>query len=278
MVTDTSETKSDVGTAQFGQSFGDLRALKAQLSNGEFWITLGYPRPLLLSLAGELAAALQAYVSSVGRRRAAAVPVVEVAGAAEGEIERRERPTDSRIELQELPTGFTMIVPPRGLWRGSAGLFFFSLIWCGVTAVFSAVFIGEMLSGKHELSQSDMIIFALLLSLFWLSGLGLLTYGIHLGRRSTALGVSNSRLIAIQTGLFGARRREWAADELATVRVGPSGMEVNERPIMQVQFVPREGKPYGVLTGYSEPELEWVATMLRRSLRPPATQPSINSD
>src|SRR5262245_28495890 len=119
-----------------------------------------------------------------------------------------------------------------------------------------------------------MIISVLMVSLFWLIGLVLMASAIHLGRRRTAFAVNNSRVFAIQSGLFGTKRREWGIDDLATVRVGPSGMETGDQPIMQVQFVPREGKPFGVLTGHEEPELEWVATVLRRALKTPNAPPN----
>ena len=38
-------------------------------------------------------------------------------------------------------TGLTLNVPARGIWRGSAGLFVFSLIWCGFMVVFTGAMV-----------------------------------------------------------------------------------------------------------------------------------------
>ena len=48
--------------------------------------------------------------------------------------------------------------------------------------------------------------------------------------------------------------------------VGPSGMAVNDRPVLQLQLIWNAGKPFGLLTGRPEPELYWLASELRRRL------------
>ena len=96
---------------------------------------------------------------------------------------------------------------------------------------------------------------------------------INMGRRRAAMAVANGALMVIQTGIFGSKRREWQQAEIKTIRVGPSGMEVNDRPVMQLQIVPVAGKPFGVLTGRDVAELEWMATLLRQALTGAASAP-----
>jgi hypothetical protein len=43
-------------------------------------------------------------------------------------------------------------------------------------------------------------------------------------------------------------------------------MEVNNRPVMEVQVIPKEGKKIGLISNRTREEQEWVAYTLRRAL------------
>ena len=47
-------------------------------------------------------------------------------------------------------------------------------------------------------------------------------------------------------------------------------MEVNDRPVIELQIHPRQGKKAGLLGGRDEAELRWLATRLRQALQVPA--------
>jgi hypothetical protein len=57
---------------------------------------------------------------------------------------------------------------------------------------------------------------------------------------------------------------------LTAIRADASSMEVNHRPVIQLQIHPRAGKKVGLLSGRNEDELRWMATRLRRALNVPA--------
>ena len=62
----------------------------------------------------------------------------------------------------------------------------------------------------------------------------------------------------------------WSRGEIAAIRADASGMEVNDRPVIELQIHPVSGKKFGVLAGRNEEELRWMATELRRALNVPA--------
>lgn len=49
-----------------------------------------------------------------------------------------------------------------------------------------------------------------------------------------------------------------------------AAMEVNERPVIELQIHPVVGKKAGFLAGRDEAELRWIAAHLRRALKVPA--------
>jgi len=95
---------------------------------------------------------------------------------------------------------------------------------------------------------------------------------LYLGRRRAALAVVGGRLYVLRVGLFHTARGEWARDELADVRVGPCSAKVNDKPVLELQILPKKGAKFALLVGRSEVELQWMAAILKQalSLRPEA--------
>ena len=52
-------------------------------------------------------------------------------GSADEDPASLKQPNSSPIEVEEAADGVTLQVPPQGIWRGSKGLFVFSLFWNG---------------------------------------------------------------------------------------------------------------------------------------------------
>ena len=77
----------------------------------------------------------------------------------------------------------------------------------------------------------------------------------------------------VVAGIFGTKRWDWTADQIHFVRTGPSGMEVNEQPVIELQIHPVTGKKKGFLAGRNVDELKWLATRLRQELAVPAFVP-----
>lgn len=245
----------------------EMAALKAEVDHGKpRWLAIGYPQPWLKAVADHLAAEDGLDVAAVG---APPLPVVSVESrglfAAAEDVDRFEKPARSLVEYREIPGGFTLVVPAPGVWKGSAGLFVFSLFWCGFMTLFTGGLGAALFNGKMPAGGEDWI-FALVIPVMWAVGVGMLLGAINMGRRQAAIAVTGGQLKLLQLSLFGTKRKEWLLEELATARKGKSGMEVNDVPVMQLHIVPRDGKPYGLLTGRDEAELEWIATLLRQAI------------
>nr|MCU0716321.1 hypothetical protein [Pirellula sp.] len=48
--------------------------------------------------------------------------------------------------------------------------------------------------------------------------------------------------------------------------LAPSGMSVNDRPVMQLSVIDKSEKTFGCLTQLDDAEIEWIAYELNRSL------------
>jgi len=180
-------------------------------------------------------------------------------------------PEGTAITIERFPDGITIQVPPAGLWRGSSGLFAFSLIWLGICVPLSLCIVGSIFSGQGNAQGNTDNLWALplLFSLFWLVGIGMLLAAINMGRRSAVLAVTGGSLMVLQTGLLGSKQREWAPGDVEAVCTGPSGMTVNDKPVLQLQIVDGGAARFGLLTGRNEGELKWMAAELRAALQAP---------
>ncbi len=169
--------------------------------------------------------------------------------------------------MTEQPGSVTFEIPPSGMKGGAKALFLFACVWLAFMAVFTAVAIfGIAKQGQPPPSIAGMIFGTLFVGLFWLIGIGMMLGAQQMARWRAAIAVANGRCLVVQVGLFGEKKQSWEPGELSVVQVGPSGMEINEKPVMQLQFVPRAGKTFGVLSARDMPELEWLATKLTKAL------------
>lgn len=230
----------------------------------EMFLALAYPADWLLPLAEELSrrCGVAAEPTASATSTAPPVEVVERSPDPDGFVERREKPTKSQVVVEEHPDGVTLIVPPAGLWRGSKGFFAFSLFWCGFMTVFTA-----LTFGAAPAEANVFWMFTLFIIVFWAIGIGMMLGAVHMGRRQAVLAVAGGSLLVMQSGLWGTKRHEWSCADVRDVRPGPSGMEVNDRPVLELQVLPADGAKFGLLAGRDEDELAWIATVLRRAVR-----------
>jgi hypothetical protein len=176
------------------------------------------------------------------------------------------QPAGSPIEIRRFDDGFSAVVPPAGLWRGSGGLFGFSLLWNGFMLVFTVAIVGALLGDKPPDDESAWV-FPLVVILFWTIGIGMLLGSIQMGRRHAALAIAGGTLMVMQTGLFGKKQREWPLGEIAAIRVGPTGIRVNGVPVLELQIHDRSGQKMGLLAGRKVDELEWLVDELHLATR-----------
>jgi hypothetical protein len=176
------------------------------------------------------------------------------------------QPPGSRVEVDRFSDGLTMRVPAAGLLRGTQGLFVFALLWNSVVGIVSAIMVAAFIKEVANAGLSALFPTAIL-SLFWIVGIGVLLGSINMGRRRAAIAVSGGCLMLIQTGVFGARQRSWQPGEVAAISAGPSGMEVNDRPVLELQVIDVQGKKFGLLAGRADDELRWIAQELRYVLQ-----------
>jgi hypothetical protein len=187
-------------------------------------LVVGYPKDWLLAVAQELST----YVGSVSA--SSMPPRVEVVE----ELDEPEQlddtilqqPPGSRVLLEEGGAGVRLVVPPAGIWKGSKGLFFFALFWCGFMCVFTGFSVFAQFKGDGNVPMA----FWIFIPAFWLIGLGLLAGAVNMGRRRAEIIADSSGLNIEVTGLFGVKQRRWTRAEISAVRADASGMEVNERP------------------------------------------------
>ncbi len=149
----------------------------------------------------------------------------------------------------------------RGLWKGSHGLFQFSLLWNGFLCVFSSTMVFNL--PPQPMEALGVIGF---ISIFWLVGIATLVGAIYLARQKVMVGVDDGRLFVERQTIFGTRWSDFGSAELRGIELGPSGVEVNSVAVMELQVLPRTGKKVGLLSQLEDAELRWLAKRLRDEL------------
>jgi hypothetical protein len=175
------------------------------------------------------------------------------------------QPENSPITIERFLDGLTITVPPAGLWKGTHGLFLFAILWNGFMGVFTPLLLVGIFTGKG-VEKGAVLIAPAVLSIFWLVGIGILLGALNMGKRRAAIAVTGGALMVIQTGLFGTKQRQWVAMEIRRICAGHSGMEVNDRPILELQIYGQGAAKFGLLAGRTDEELNWIASELRVAL------------
>lgn len=244
-----------------------------------------YPRDWLEALARDLADRARRNDLTVSVDEPRGIEVVQTSSTLLDEVaaqsapaEPLSQPAGSSITLENNAQGLTLTVPPVGFFRGSAGLGVFAIFWNGFLILVTTIALTTILSGgtfktKSGAPASPWIV-ALFMSIFWAVGLGMLTAALHMGRRRAIIDVVDDALLITQAGLFGTTQRQWSRQQIAAICRGPSNMTVNNRPVLELQVHPVEGKRVGFLSGRGDEDLAWVADVLRRALELPAHAPA----
>jgi hypothetical protein len=243
-------------------------------------LAVGYPEEWLQALAADLARKCRTLPAG---ESAEPVGVAEESASPHDIRDRPERPVNCRAVLEERPGGVSLVMPPAGVWHGTNKfIVFWTFAWCAFVLIFSAAFGTAALQGKVHNQQGDPdspLCSILFLVPFWLVGIGFLIGVLHRGQRRVRLTVDGDRLLVVQSGLSGTRRREWSRGEIVGLRVVCDRRstigEGKRNPYypwqIDLRIVPRDGPAVNALT-YREgdprkADLEWMATLLRGALR-----------
>jgi hypothetical protein len=88
----------------------------------------------------------------------------------------------------------------------------------------------------------------------------------RLGRRGAVIVVDSEKLRIVSIAVFKYRKQEWHRGEVVEVLAGQSGIEVNDQPVLELQFRFKEGPPFCLLAGRGDSDLKWAASVLRQVL------------
>jgi hypothetical protein len=188
-------------------------------------------------------------------------------------LEREQQPADSRIVWQESAEGVTLTVPPAGFAHSDVR----SRLLCSIISLAAAALFGAVLSFLFKVGVIGLLSAGVGGSL----AIAFLVDAVSRSRRQAVLSVSGDRLLVQQSSLYGVRSEEWPRLRLADVRIGDTleGKVANAyirqsardqaEATYELQIHLRNGEIVRFLDGYGDAELQWLATVLRRTLRLP---------
>lgn len=260
----------------------DTALMADSIAGRKFPIAAAYPRELLVRLAEELAPQLEAELSIASAtidRDATAVDVGERVlrkiEVVEGSVDPSEadklpavpvQPVGSTATIERREYGITITIPPAGLWKGSKGLFVFSLFWNAFIGIFIVVgTLGATGVIKMEGNGPPWMMLVGILP-FVAVGVGLTIASVNMGRRHATIATADDLVMIVRHSIFGKSTREWSANQISAICIGNSGMEVNDVPVQELQIHPNDGKKFGCLSQLDDDELVWIADELNQAL------------
>lgn len=251
-----------------GVVFTKLASLAVECDGAErLRVARGYPRNWLEMLARDLAARCNLPVHGIetgGAESPQDQPEVTPVASAEPQVETPlVQPAGSRAVLEQHSNGMTLTMPPVGVWKASKWLFVFGLVWCGFLTIFSILMVLAVASGKGP-PWPVLFIPGIML----LVGILLLGSAVNMGRRQAVIALLDDQLVILYEQMTGKKQRQWPKNSVVKVCVGPSGMRVNNVPVMELQFHFQDGGKFGMLAGRDRAELEWASEVMQRALQP----------
>ncbi|MFM8469802.1 MAG: hypothetical protein ACKODH_07515 [Limisphaerales bacterium] len=224
-------------------------------------VLLGYPRAWTEALAARLTADLAAQTGSAPL----AITVTQVDPATGKSIlggDRFDPPAGTGIRIMEQAGGIVVMVPPSGFKGTARFLLIFSALWLLISLVVGGGFFAAALQGKGDKPPWFVFVF---IGGFILFGLVMLANAVNLARRKASLRASHAEFIIVQQSPFGERTFKCAGGDLAAIRVGDSGMAINDVPVQELQVHTKRTAKHGFFTNLTNDELLWLATHLRHA-------------
>lgn len=262
-----------IGSANTNQPNMDanLSALQAHVEGKRKSLNLavGYDFNVLAPLRAELQEALGEDVSSYDETNLAHGVPPAPAGMNEPRTGAIPLPRHSTISIIDTNDGVTIKVPPAGS-RGSKGLLGFGIIWTGFTVCWLT---GAIWMGLKSGQPANLIPFVLFGLVFLAVGIAMLLGAINMAKREALIDLVPGALLITRKSIFGVKSHEWLAEELDYVRVGGSGMSVNDVEIQALLVKGRIGKKLTLFSSREDDELHWLAARINAHLSgedPPA--------
>ena len=186
----------------------------------------------------------------------------------EGKVTLRQQPADSSIEIHDTGENKAYRVLPMGIKKGSKGLLGFSIFWNLFMLVFTVIFIVIHKMGElpKELTALGASIVGLFFLVFWMVGILSLVSTINAGRRTAMLGIADGQLFVERKSIFGTKWIEVPIDNVRKINVGPSGTEINNVPVLELQIHESEGCKHGLLSQLANDDLYWLAQELTAAI------------
>ncbi|HEY5311827.1 MAG TPA: hypothetical protein VIK18_04885 [Pirellulales bacterium] len=172
--------------------------------------------------------------------------------------------------LQPLDDGFTLSVPGAGVWKGSVGVFPFGIWFVFIMIVAVIVTACLQYNGMMPASAEALVVTWLLIGVNMVFAIAAATLGYHLGSRRAQIAVAGNRLLIVHRSVWDNWQREWERNQLAAIRAAEFDARCDNKQLLQLQIVPRHGPVIRLFSGREEPELVWIATLIRRALDLPA--------
>jgi len=173
-------------------------------------------------------------------------------------------PKKATGELSPTDDGISIVLPPMGFYRGSKGLGSFSVLWLGFVTIFTSVFVASWFKNGFK---GDDVFFVLFIGVFWLIGAAMAYGAARAGRRRGYIDVVGRDLLISRQAIGRPKSESWHADEIDRIVAGPSGVEVNDVPVIELQVWPKHGKKRGFFPERRDDELRWIAWEIEVALR-----------
>ncbi|MFK7765986.1 MAG: hypothetical protein AB8B55_02005 [Mariniblastus sp.] len=241
-------------------------------SSNSFRFALGYEDSFLRPLAEDLALRLNKLYEPTYDSNGIKGPVsklVTTSVASETPPTPREQPTHSKIEIVREGKSVAYSVPPAGI-KGTHGLYWFSIVWLTFTGVVSIVFFSLGIFGDEGLLEKGGIWAVLGLLAFMMIfvgvGIGMFVGSLNMAKRTVMLGVNKGMLFIERKSIFRTNWIEFERNKIAAIQIGPSGMAVNDVPVLELQIIDTDGNKQGLLSQLDETEISWLANELSEGL------------
>ena len=144
-------------------------------------------------------------------------------------------------------------------------MFVLGLFLLGFTAVFSYLWFGV---GGVGAGVPFFSFWTLPLLLFWGTGFGILFFAINNGCRRGIVDAVDGSLLVTQQDLTGTREYAWLDGAVRRIWVGPSGLKVNNEPVLCLRIRGHDGNHAKLFRERRDDELYWLAALIVYHLTP----------
>lgn len=175
-------------------------------------------------------------------------------------------PPKTKITIERREDGIVLQIPSQGYFKGSHGLFAFSLCWLGFVCLMISMMVLSQFNAQQVKADDVDWVPTLGLSIFAFFGFGMLVYSINMTRRQITIATSDGILWISTRSLFGSKTQTWEREEIHTVCVAPSNMSVNDVPVLELKIAELGGRSTGLLNQLADEELHWIGYEIRQAI------------